>query len=159
MITVEIDDSALQQLQQRLTELPPRLVADVYKALTPLIYQSLQSAIPKYFSGSANKSSAGKGLSSSVLTSRSGNLMNSVLQSIQASTDGGTLNVSIGSDLPYAAIHEYGGYAGRRAPFKKKNGRRPYLPARPYLNPAINDLQQALPDLLEQAIQQVQVSS
>jgi phage gpG-like protein len=153
VITVEIDDSALQQLQQRLTELPPRLVADVYKALTPLIYQSLQSAIPKYFSGSGSKGSP-----SSVLTSRSGNLMNSVLQSIQASTDGETLNVSIGSDLPYAAIHEYGGYAGRRAPFKKKNGQRSYLPARPYLNPAIHDLQQALPDLLEQAIQQVQVS-
>lgn len=150
MIKVEIDDSALQQLQQRLTELPPRIVADVYKALTPLIYQSLQSAIPKYFSGSG-------GSSSTVLTSRSGNLMNSVLQSIQASTDGETLSVSIGSDLPYAKIHEYGGFAGRRAPFKKKNGQRPYLRPRPYLQPAINDLQQALPDLLEQAIQQVQV--
>jgi phage gpG-like protein len=152
VIKVEIDDSALQQLQQRLTELPPRLIADVYKALTPLIYQSLQSAIPKYFSGSGTKGSP-----SSTLTSRSGNLMNSVLQSIQASTDGETLNVSIGSDLPYAAIHEYGGFAGRRAPFKKKNGQRPYIRPRPYLQPSINDLQQALPDLLEQAIQQVQV--
>lgn len=152
MISVAIDDSALQQIQQRLTELPPRLVADVYKALTPLIYQSLQSSIPKYFSGSGSKNSP-----SSVLTSRSGNLMNSVLQSIQASTDGDTLSVSIGSDLPYAKIHEYGGFAGRRPPFKKKNGQRPYLPARPYLSPAMSDLQQALPSLLEQAIQQVQV--
>jgi phage gpG-like protein len=153
VIKVQIDDSALQQLQQRLAGLAPRLVADVYKALQPLIYQSLRNAVPKYFSGSA-----GKGSSGSVLTSRSGNLLNSVLQSIQASSDGQSLTVSIGSDLKYAAIHEYGGYAGRRGPFKKKEGRRPYLPPRPYLRPAINDLQQALPDLLEQAIQQVQVS-
>jgi len=152
VIKVEIDDSAIQQLQQRLTELPPRMVAEVYKALTPLIYQSLQSSIPKYFSGSATKGSP-----SSVLTSRSGALMNSVLQSIQAGTDGETLTVSIGSDLRYAAIHEYGGYAGRPGPFKKKNGQRPYIRPRPYLQPAIRDLQQALPDLLEQAIQQVQV--
>jgi phage gpG-like protein len=153
VISVQIDDSALQQLQRRLAELAPRLVADVYRALQPLIYQSLRNAVSKYFSGSA-----GQGSSGSVLTSRSGNLLNSVLQSIQASSDGQSLTVSIGSDLKYAAIHEYGGYAGRRGPFKKKEGRRPYLPPRPYLRPAINDLQQALPELLEQAIQQVQAS-
>lgn len=84
--------------------------------------------------------------------------MNSVLQSIQTTVDGDSLKVSIGSDLSYAAIHEYGGFAGRRGPFKKKDGKRPYLPARPYLQPTINDLQQALPGLLEQAIQQAQVA-
>jgi phage gpG-like protein len=153
VITVQMDESALQQLQQRLTELPPRMIAGVYEALTPLIYQSLQTAIPKYFSGSGGSKTSTAG----VLTSRSGSLMNSVLKSIQTSTDGETLTVSIGSDLPYAAIQEYGGTAGRRPPFKKKNGQRPYLPPRPYLNPAMTDLQNALPDLLEQAIQQVQV--
>jgi phage gpG-like protein len=153
VITVQINDSALQQLQQRLAGLAPRLVADVYKALQPLIYQSLQSAIPKYFSGSASKGTAGD-----LLTSRSGKLLNSVLNSIQVSPDGQSLAISVGSDLPYARIHEYGGFAGRSGPFKKKEGRRPYIRPRPYLQPAINDLQQALPDLLEQAIQQVQVS-
>ncbi|HEY1525624.1 MAG TPA: phage virion morphogenesis protein [Candidatus Angelobacter sp.] len=153
MISVKIDDSAVQQLQQRLAGLAPRLVADVYKALQPLIYQSLRSAVPKYFAGSASK-----GSSSDLLTSRSGSLLNSVLQSIQVTPDGQSLAVSIGSDLPYARIHEYGGFAGRSGPFKKKEGRRPYIRPRPYLRPAINDLQQALPDLLEQAIQQVQVS-
>lgn len=153
MIKVQIDDSALQQLQQRLTGLAPRLVAQVYKALQPLVYQSLRTAVPKYFAGSASK-----GSSSDLLTSRSGNLLNSVLQSIEAKTDGQSLTVSIGSNLKYAAIHEYGGYAGRQAPFKKKEGRRPYIRPRPYLRPALNDLQQALPGLLEQAIQQVQVS-
>jgi phage gpG-like protein len=153
VISVQIDDSAVQQLQERLAGLAPRVAAQVFKALQPLVYQSLQSAIPKYFAGAASKGSP-----SDLLTSRSGNLLNSVLQSIQASSDGQSLTVSIGSDLPYARIHEYGGYAGRPGPFKTKEGRRPYIRPRPYLQPAINDLQQALPDLLEQAIQQVQVS-
>ena len=153
MIKVQIDESAVQQLQQRLAGLAPRLVAQVYKALQPLVYQSLRTAVPKYFAGSA-----GKGGSSDLLTSRSGDLLNSVLQSIEAKTDGQSLTVSIGSNLKYARIHEYGGFAGRQGPFKKKEGRRPYIRPRPYLRPAINDLQQALPGLLEQAIQQVQVS-
>ena len=153
MISVQIDDSAVQQLQQRLAGLAPRVVAQVYEALQPLIYQSLRTAVPKYFAGSG-----GKGGSSDLLTSRSGNLMNSVLQSIETKIDGQSLTVSIGSDLKYARIHEYGGFAGRRGPYKKKDGHRSYIRPRPYLRPAINDLQKALPALLEQAIQQVQVS-
>jgi len=151
VIKVEIDNAAVQQLQQRLSALPPRMVAQVYKALQPLVYQSLRSAIPKYFTGSG-------GPDSNLLASRSGNLMNSVLQSIETKIDEKEMSVSIGSNLPYAAIHEYGGYAGRRGPFRKKDGKRPYLRPRPYLHPAISDLKQALPDLLEQAIQQAQVS-
>jgi phage gpG-like protein len=153
VISVQIDDSALQQLQQRLAGLAPRVVAQIYEALQPLIYQSLRTAVPKYFAGSASK-----GGSSDLLTSRSGNLLNSVLNSIQVSPDGQSLAVSIGSDLPYARIHEFGGFAGRRGPYKKKDGHRSYIRPRPYLRPAINDLQKALPALLEQAIQQVQVS-
>jgi len=153
VISIQIDDSAIQQLQQRLAGLAPRVVAQVYEALQPLIYQSLSTAVPKYFAGSASK-----GSSSDVLTSRSGNLMNSVLQSIESKIDGQSLTVSIGSKLPYARIHEYGGFAGRRGPYKKKDGHRSYIRPRPYLRPAINDLQKALPALLEQAIQQVQVS-
>jgi len=151
MITVQTDPSAMQQLQQRLAELPPRAVAAVQQALRPLIYQALQNILPRYFAGSGSPVG-------SLLASRSGNLLNSVLQSIQATMEGQTLKVSIGSQLPYAAIHEYGGYAGRRPPFKKKDGKRPYLPPRPYLHPAITDLQNALPGLLEQAIQQAQAS-
>src|SRR4051794_19359567 len=112
MITVQIDESAVSQLQQRIAALPPRIIAQVYQALRPLVYQSLSSTVPKYFAGSG---SAGGNL----LASRSGNLLNSVLQSIQTTFDGKKFMVSIGSDLPYAAIHEYGGYAGRRGPFKK----------------------------------------
>ena len=149
-IKVEIDQAAIQQLQQRLSAMPPRIVAAVYKALQPLVYQSLRSAIPKYFAGSGGPDSA-------LLTSRSGKLMNSVLESIEARMEGDKMIVSIGSNEKYAAIHEYGGFAGRKGPFKKKNARRPYLRPRPYLHPALNDLKQMLPDLLERAIQQAQV--
>lgn len=149
-ITVKIDDSAMQQLTERVSELPPRMVAAVYKALQPLVYQSLRTAIPRYFSGSG-------GPNSTVLTSRSGKLMNSVLESIQTRMEGEKMVISIGSDEKYAKVHEYGGFAGRKPPFKKKDGRRPYLPARPYLHPAMADLERALPDLLEQAIQEVEV--
>ena len=149
-IKVEIDQAAIQQLQNRLSALPPRILAAVYKALQPLVYQSLRSSIPKYFAGSG-------GTGSTMLTSRSGKLMNSVLQSIETRMEGEKMVVSIGSDEKYAKIHEYGGYAGRKPPFKKKDGKRPYLPARPYLHPAMADLQRELPDLLEQAIQEVQV--
>lgn len=41
--------------------------------------------------------------------------------------------VYIGSNLKYARVHQLGGVAGRRPPFKKKGGRRPVIPARPYL--------------------------
>jgi phage gpG-like protein len=149
-IKVEIDQAAIQQLQQRLSAMPPRIVAAVYKALQPLVYQSLRSAIPKYFAGSGGPDSA-------LLTSRSGKLMNSVLESIEARMEGDKMIVSIGSNEKYAAIHEYGGFAGRKGPFKKKNARRPYLRPRTYLHPALNDLKQMLPDLLERAIQQAQV--
>lgn len=150
MISVQIDQPALDALRQRLSTLPPRLVAQVQQELRPLLYQSLRNIVPKYFAGSAAKGASSRNL----LTSRSGSLLNSVLNSIQITDAGVALNVAIGSTLPYAAIHEYGGYAGRPGPFKKKNGRRPYLPARPYLHPALSDLQQILPDLVEQAVRQ-----
>jgi phage gpG-like protein len=146
MIRIEMDQGALQQLQQRLSTLAPRMIAQVHQALRPMIYQSLSSALPKYFSGANGR-----------LHSRSGRLFNSVLESLSISNDGAVMTVSLGSDMPYAAIHEYGGYAGGRGPFKKKSGHRPYIPARPYLRPVLNDLQEMLPALLDEAIQQVEV--
>ena len=154
MTAVQMDDAALRQARERLSGLAPRLVRQVREALKPLLYQSLRITVQKYFSGS----SPVRGPAGNVLTSRSGNLLNSVLESLETTGDGTTLNISIGSNLPYAAIHEYGGFAGRRGPFKKKNGRRPYIRPRPYLRPTINDLQELLPGLVEQAIRQVKDS-
>ena len=150
MIQFEMDQSALQEVQQRLSGLAPRVVAAVYRELKPLLYQSFSSALQKYFSGNAPE----RGPAGDVLTVRSGDLRDSVLKSFQANIDGGTLSIRAGSDLAYAAIHEYGGFSGRKAPYKKKRGHRAWIRPRPYLRPALHDLEQVLPDLLEQAIQQ-----
>jgi hypothetical protein len=67
--------------------------------------------------------------------------------------DGTTaITLQLGSPLPYARIQEYGGVAGR-ATFKKPNGRRPFLPPRPYLQPALDEMQAALPDIVQEAVE------
>jgi phage gpG-like protein len=151
MIKVEMDQSALEQVQQRLSTLAPRVVARVYQELKPMLYDSFSTAVQKYFLvGGANT----RGPAGDLLTSRTGDLLKSVLESFSATIDGNTLSISAGSDRPYAAIQEFGGYAGRRGPFKKENGKRPYIRPRPYLRPALADLQDELPALLQQAIDQ-----
>jgi phage virion morphogenesis protein len=58
----------------------------------------------------------------------SGRLKNSITYSVV-----GGDRLLIGTNLKYAAIQQLGGNAGRRPPFKKKGGKRSYIPARPYL--------------------------
>lgn len=154
MIKVEMDQTALQQVQERLAAMPPRLIASVYRELRPLLYQAFSVALVKYFAGNAPK----QGPAGDVLSFRSGDLFKSVLQNFQVTSDGMTLQITAAADTPYAYIQEYGGYAGRKPPFKKQNGHRPYIPPRPYLRPALQDLQELLPSLVEQAIQNVSAS-
>jgi len=142
---------ALAALRQEIESLPPRLMLRVRGILRPMVYAALNTSLQKYFSGGA----PARGPAAAVLTSRSGNLFNSVLASLQVAVTADSVDLSIGSALPYAAIQEYGGYAGRPGPFKKKDGHRPYLPARPYLQPAMDDLSKALPGLLDQVLNQV----
>ena len=149
MIEVEMDQAALQQVQQRLAAMPPRLITAVYRELKPLLYQAFSVALVKYFAGNAPKS----GPAGDVLSFRTGELFKSVLQNFQVTSDGMTLQITAGADTRYAYIQEYGGYAGRKPPFKKQNGHRPYIRPRPYLRPALQDLQDLLPGLVEQAIQ------
>ena len=162
MIDFSVDQDSQQRLETYLTAVGPRLMAEIHQALKTLLYQGVQASIQKYFAGSGPKG----GPTTSVLTSRSGALVNSLLASAEmgldpASPSAGTTQITaqIGSSLPYARIQEYGGIAGRPGPFKKKDGRRPYLPPRPYLKPTMDDLQAALPDLLQQAVDTVLRSS
>lgn len=61
----------------------------------------------------------------------------------------GKVHVTIGSDLVYAAIHEYGGTTGG-AVGGKWDG---YIPPRPYLRPAIQEaIMNAISDGMEQRI-------
>jgi phage gpG-like protein len=154
VIEFAVDQDSLQRLENLLSSLGPRFMADVHQALKTFLYQGVQAGIQKYFAGSGPKA----GPTTRLLTSRSGALINSLLASAENSLDppspgAGMITANIGSSLAYARIQEYGGIAGRAGPFKKKDGRRPYLPPRPYLEPIFNDLQAALPDVLQQAVQ------
>lgn len=155
MITVQMDDSQLVRLRERLAQLPPTLISRVYAALRPLIQKALFDKLNAYFDGCGPK---GGPTNPTMLTQRTSNLFWSVYRSLQMSERGTDFKISIGSDLPYARIHEYGGYAGRRGPFKKVNGRRPYLAPRAYLHPTLDDISSLLPELLERAIEQVRAS-
>ncbi len=153
MISLSIDQSSQQRLQQFLSSLAPRIMVEVHRALKDLMYQGAQN-VQKYFAGSGPKG----GPTTTLLTLRSGALLNSILQSVETgidppSPDAGTTQISVqlGSQLSYARIQEYGGVAGR-ATFKKPDGKRPYLPPRPYLQPMFDELQAALPDVLQEVV-------
>lgn len=154
MIDAQMEISGADALRQQLAALSPHVITQVNDGLRPLLYSALSTSLQKYFGGS----SPARGPAGKLLTMRSGNLFNSVLASLQSSVQGDGVTFTFGSDLPYAAVQEYGGLAGRPGPFKKKTGRRPYLPPRPYLNPAMDDLQEALPGLLDQVLAQMQVT-
>jgi len=55
----------------------------------------------------------------------SGRLKNSITYKVKAIKKLQDTKIYIGTNMVYAAIHQYGGYAGR--------GRKVYIPARPYL--------------------------
>src|SRR6185437_8583141 len=117
MIRIEMDQSALQQVQQRLSTLAPRVVARVYQELKPLLYDSFATAVQKYFlAGGLNT----RGPAGDLLTSRSGKLLESVLKSFTAAIDGNALAISAGSDRPYAAIQEFGATPDAKARSKRK---------------------------------------
>ncbi len=150
MLSFTVDQSSQQKLQQSLSSLGPRIMVEVHRALKELMYQGAQN-VQKYFAGSGLKG----GPTTTLLTSRSGALLNSILQSVAtgidpASPGAGTTQISmqLGSQLPYARIQEYGGLAGR-ATFKKPDGKRPYL------QPAFAELQAALPGVLQEAVGRV----
>lgn len=72
----------------------------------------------------------GRGGAGRKILIQSGRLKNSVTYPKAFIIAGNTL--TMGSNLRYAAIQQLGGTAGRKGPFKKKGGRRPHIPARPY---------------------------
>lgn len=155
MIEFSVDENSRQQVQGFLRGLGPRVTVEIHQSLKTLLYAGVESGVQKYFAGSGPKG----GPTGSLLTSRSGALVNSLMASIETGIDpvapgADTTEILavIGSSVKYARIQEYGGLAGRPGPFKKKAGRRPYLPARPYLTPMLTDLEAAISDVLPPAV-------
>ncbi len=65
---------------------------------------------------------------------------------------GGKLTGIIGSETPYAAIHEFGGTINATNLFGKGISARINIPARPYLNPAVRRSRKAIFDIFETSI-------
>jgi phage gpG-like protein len=86
-----------------------------------------------------------------ILTARTNFLRGSIIWQINRETDFLIGRVGVGRQVAYAAIHEFGGYAGR--------GGCARIPARPYLRPALiaqtaeikKDLGRVIADSLRQA--------
>ena len=82
----------------------------------------------KSFNKTLGKSIKGKPQTARKILIQSGRLKNSITYN---AIEGNVL--TIGTNVVNAAVHQYGGEAGRKGPFKKKNGHRAFIPARPYL--------------------------
>ena len=99
--------------------------------------QVMRSSIEQTFRGQGSPAGSWKPLAASTLKRlkgrggkmliRSGRLKNSVTYSVNGNV------LTVGTNLVYARIQQQGGEAGRRGPFKKQDGRRARIPARPYL--------------------------
>lgn len=76
---------------------------------------------------------------------KSGNLRRSITKAILPSSNG--LAQAVGTDVVYAAIHEFGGMAGRNRSVR--------IPARPYFRPAIAQKQSTIKSIFERNIAQV----
>ena len=137
MIRVEMDQAAVNRIQESLSTFSPRLTRKVYRELREILYRELGPTLIRHFLCCRPPDAPPV---PRILTIRTGRLFNSVLKSLRISESGGRLTISIGSNVPYAAIHEYGGG---------------YIPPRPYLRPTMKDLEHMLPSLLERAIQQL----
>lgn len=64
-------------------------------------------------------------------------------------TSPGQYKLTFGTRVPYAAIHEFGGMAGR--------GHKVRIPGRPYLGPALQDETPTIINLFDQKLQQLAV--
>lgn len=88
----------------------------------------------------------GRGGAGRKILIRSARLKNSMTYQIKGN------QLTIGTNLVYARVQQEGGEAGRRPPFKKQQGRRARIPARPYLVFRPDDPQK-ITDAIERYIQ------
>jgi len=90
-------------LAARLDAMPRAIAANLAREATRL--------------GDALRARVERNLSGAVLQRRSGRLAGSIDVSVEA--NGGAVGVTLGSDVPYAAIHEYGGLIPARTELPK----------------------------------------
>lgn len=132
-VTFRIEQQSDKKVILYLQSITPRMIAAIHQALKAWIYAGANISVTKYFA-TGQSVARGSRNSGSILISRTGTLRRSVIASVDsgmtpASPEGATvITATWGSAVPYARIHEKGGYAGR--------GHKAYIPPRPYLGPA-----------------------
>ena len=107
---------------QRLNDAAKRIPIVTNKAIQEFAFAVLKDAKNKHILKGGQTTSAN-------IASRSGRLRSSI--NAQFSFKEENVDVTIGSDVVYAAIHEYGGVTGK--------GGRTVIKQRPYIKPALNE--------------------
>ena len=131
-ITFRLNDKALRiALKAFMAKLGPEpllnVAANVMRSSIERTFREQGSPAGSWPKLAASTLKRGKGGAGRKILIQSGRLKNSITYQVTGST------LVIGTNLVYAGIQQTGGEAGRRPPFKKKNGRRPFIPARPFL--------------------------
>lgn len=149
-VTFRIEQQSDKKVLLYLQSITPRLLVEIYRALQAWIYVGASLSVEKYMV--AGQSLArGQRNTSNLLARRSGTLSRSTIASADsgmspASPEGATvITATWGSAVPYARIHEKGGYAGR--------GHKAYIPPRPYLAPALNESRPELIASIQRAVE------
>jgi phage virion morphogenesis protein len=158
-VSISINDKALRitlgNLNERLRNPVPmlKIAGQVMKSSIERTFRDQGSPAGSWAPLAASTLKRGKGGAGRKILIQSARLKNSVTDDTNYSISGNTLK--IGSNLVYAAIHQFGGFAGRSVPSNRtlkrditneargfhgprnQHGyfgfRRPFIPARPYL--------------------------
>jgi phage gpG-like protein len=144
-VTFSIVQQSDQKVVLYLSAISPRIFANIKQALKLWGYKGANISVTKYFAAgqSVKKGARNTG---SILFSRTGTLTRSITASVAPgySETETTATQIWGAATPYARIQEYGGYAGRN--------HAAYIPPRPYLGPALNDVRPDLMAAIQEAV-------
>lgn len=144
-VTFSIEQQSDQKVVLYLSSISPRIFANVKQALKLWGYKGANISVTKYFA--AGQSVArGQRNTGSILISRTGTLTRSTVASVAPgySETETTATQIWGAATPYAMIQEYGGNAGRN--------HASYIPPRPYLSTALNDVRPDLMAAIQEAV-------
>lgn len=143
MIQFRIENESDKRLVVYLSSITPRLMAEIKLAFKKFGYMGANLSVTRYMTAGQSIQKGSK--AGELLSRRTGTLARSISASVEPGYSETETSVSQtwGPNVPYGAIHEYGGWAGR--------GHRSYIPPRPYLGPALRDMQPELMAMIEEA--------
>jgi phage gpG-like protein len=124
-------------------------IANLQVQIPKILRESLQDEIAEGLNTSVMSYMGGSGQ----LQIRSGRLARSLMMGdseniFEIKENGDEIIINFGTKVPYGAVHEYGGMAGRN--------RSSNIPARPYLNPGFERFnEKVLPKIIDKAVEKI----